>query len=95
MELKLLIFSNIFFVLIKEKTCFPIKIISSSVLIFILLKKSAKLLLNVPHKPFWDPITINNDLLLLKKCLLRINKLFSDNHYGDIREFIHECVLST
>jgi len=33
----------------------------------------------------------NNDLLNLKKCLSRIYKLFVDNCYGDIRNYIHDC----
>ncbi len=37
---------------------------------------------------------INNDLLIVKKCLLRIHKLFIDNQYQDIRNFIHSSVLS-
>ncbi len=36
----------------------------------------------------------NTDLLYLTKCLSRIYKLFIDNSYGDIRNYIHECVLS-
>jgi hypothetical protein len=35
----------------------------------------------------------NNDLLIVKKCLLRIHKLFIDNHYDDIRNFIHNSVM--
>jgi hypothetical protein len=34
----------------------------------------------------------NVDLLNLKKCLSRIYKLFIDNSYGDIRNYIHDCV---
>ncbi len=35
----------------------------------------------------------NTDLLNLKKCLSRIYKLFIDNSYGDIRNYIHDSVL--
>jgi hypothetical protein len=45
-----------------------------------------------PHDKNYDK---NNDLLIVKKCLLKIHKLFIDNNYGDIRNFIHECVLSS
>ena len=44
-----------------------------------------------PHDRNYDK---TNDLLILKKCLLRIHKLFIDNNYNDIRNFIHDCVLS-
>jgi len=37
---------------------------------------------------------INNDLLILKKCLLRINKLFIDNNYEDIRKFIYDSIMT-
>lgn len=33
----------------------------------------------------------DNNLLNLKKCLCRIYKLFIDNSYGDIRNYIHDC----
>ena len=44
-----------------------------------------------PHDVNYDK---NNDLLFMKKCLLRIHKLFVDNLYSDIRNYIHDCVLS-
>ena len=44
-----------------------------------------------PHDNNYDK---NNDLLIIKKCLLRIHKLFVDNLYNDIRNYIHDCVLS-
>ena len=44
-----------------------------------------------PHDNNYDK---NNDLLFMKKCLLRIHKLFVDNLYSDIRNYIHDCVLS-
>jgi hypothetical protein len=34
----------------------------------------------------------NNDLIYLKKCLSRIYKLYIDNSYGDITNYIHECI---
>jgi hypothetical protein len=44
-----------------------------------------------PHDNNYDK---NNDLLIMKKCLIRIHKLFIDNLYDDIRNYIHDCVLS-
>ena len=45
-----------------------------------------------PHDISYDK---NNDLLFLKKCLIRIYKLFVDNNCNDIREYIHSTVLSS
>ena len=45
-----------------------------------------------PHDKNYDK---NGDLLVVKKCLLKIHKLFIDNNYEDIRNFIHQCVLAT
>lgn len=44
-----------------------------------------------PHDKNYDK---NNDLIIVKKCLLKIHKLFVDNNYEDIQNFIHDCVLS-
>lgn len=37
----------------------------------------------------------NIDLLVLKKCLLRIYKLFVDNNCNDIRNYIHSSIISS
>ena len=42
-----------------------------------------------PHDVGYDT---NMDLLVLKKCLLRIHKLFADNGYDDITKYIYESV---
>lgn len=42
-----------------------------------------------PHDVNYDT---NNDLILLKKCLLRIHRLFIDNGYDDITKYIHEAI---
>lgn len=42
-----------------------------------------------PHDVNYDS---NNDLFLLKKCLLRIHRLYIDNGYDDITKYIQEAI---
>lgn len=44
--------------------------------------------------PFENEYENNKDLLFLKKCLLRIYKLFIDHCYDDIRKYIQECIIN-
>ena len=50
------------------------------------------ILINIFKGPYDINYEKNNDLFLLKKCLCRIYKLFVDNSYGDITDYIPECI---
>jgi hypothetical protein len=45
-----------------------------------------------PHDNSYDK---NTDLIILKKCLIRIYKLFVDNNCNDIRDYIHSSITSS
>lgn len=42
-----------------------------------------------PHDVNYDT---NSDLIILKKCLLRIHRLYIDNGYDDITKYIHDII---
>jgi len=42
-----------------------------------------------PHDVNYDT---NSDLILLKKCLLRIHRMYTDNGYDDITKYVHDII---
>lgn len=52
------------------------------------------IIVNIFKGPYDVSYEKNTDLLFLKKCLIRIYKLFVDNHCNDIRDYIHSTVLN-
>ncbi len=50
------------------------------------------ILINLFKGPLDQTNDNNTDLIYLKKCLSRIYKLYIDNSYGDITNYIHECI---
>ena len=53
------------------------------------------ILINIFRGPHDINYDTNTDLILLKKYLLRIHKLFIDNGYDDIRKFLHDVINTT
>lgn len=50
------------------------------------------ILINIFRGPYDVNYDSNTDLVLLKKCLLRIHRLYVDNGYDDITKYIHDIL---